>query len=103
LEIAPESRRFLVELFTDLRNDLEEQLHEPRTQSPEPDKGAGKLEMYEALLAGLNRSAAFPDDDSVRKFISGLAEAVDQANKYEQAVLEHRALAELCDVLGSQK
>ncbi len=99
LEIAPESRKFLVELFTDLHNDLKDQMREPDKGDPRPDGPARKLEMFEALLAGLTRSAAFPDDDAVRQYVSELAEAVDQANKYEQAVLEHRALAELIDAL----
>jgi len=99
LEIAPESRRFLVELFGDLRNDLRSQMREPGKGDPSPGEAASKLKMYEALLAGLTQSAAFPDDDAVRQYVSELAQAVDQANKYDQAVLEHRALAELVDAL----
>jgi hypothetical protein len=55
--------------------------------------------MYEALLAGLAQDGTFPDDEALHEYVSGLAQGVDQANKYEQAVREHRALAELLDAL----
>jgi hypothetical protein len=51
--------------------------------------------MYEALLAGLTQSEAFPDDEAVRQYVAGLAKAIDEANGYEQAALEHQAFAEL--------
>ncbi|HEX7245850.1 MAG TPA: hypothetical protein VF245_09825 [Solirubrobacterales bacterium] len=101
LKITPESAKFLVELFTDLRNNLREQMREPGEGNPRLDEANRKLDIYEALLAGLARDAAFPDDDALREYVSGLAEGVDQANKYEQVVLEHRALAELVDALSA--
>ncbi len=102
LEIAPVSRRFLVELFTDLRNDLEGQMRESEKGSSQSDETARRLEMYEGLLAGLTKRAAFPDSYAVRQYVIGLAEGVDEANKYDQAVLEHRALSELIEALPAQ-
>jgi hypothetical protein len=93
--IAPQSRAFLVEMFTDLRTDLEHQMGEGGEGSPDSEEAAGKLAMYEALLAGLTQSEAFPDDEAVRQYVAGLAKATDEANGYEQAALEHQAFAEL--------
>jgi hypothetical protein len=93
--IAPRSRAFLVELFTDLRTDLENQVREGGKGSPDPEEAAGKLAMYEALLAALAQREAFPDNEAVRQYVAGLAKATDEANGYEQAALEHQAFAEL--------
>lgn len=90
-QIAPESKEFLVFLFTDLRKDLEE------GQAGTAEKAA----IYDALLDGL-KEGRFPDDEALRKYVSGLAKATDEENGYEQAVLEHRALAELSDALATQ-
>jgi len=87
-QIAPESKEFLVSLFTDLRNDLDER---------EPG-AAEKAASYDALLDALS-SGVFPDDESLREYVAGLAEATDRENRYGQAVLEHHALAELRDAL----
>jgi hypothetical protein len=82
-------------MFTDLRTDLESQMGEGGKGSPDPEEAAPKLAMYEALLAGLTQSEAFPDDEAVRQYVAGLAKAIDEANGYEQAALEHQAFAEL--------
>jgi hypothetical protein len=82
-------------MFTDLRDDLENQVRDGEKGSLDPEEAAGKLAMYEALLAGLTQSEAFPDDEEVRQYVAGLAKAIDEANGYEQAALEHQALAEL--------
>jgi anti-sigma-K factor RskA len=50
-------------------------------------------------LSGLARGDGFPDDEVVREYVIGLAKATDEANEYEQATLEHRALAELVGAL----
>ena len=87
-QIAPESKEFLIALFTDLRNDLDER-----------ERGAAeKAATYDALLDALS-SGVFPDDEALREYVTGLAEATDGENRYEQAVLEHHALAELRDAL----
>ncbi|HEX7244219.1 MAG TPA: hypothetical protein VF245_01480 [Solirubrobacterales bacterium] len=87
-QIAPESKDFLISLFTDLRNDLDER-----------ERGATeKAATYDALLHALD-SGSFPDDDGLREYVVGLAEAIDKENRYEQTVLEHHALAELRDAL----
>lgn len=93
--IASQSRAFLAELFTDLRTDLEGQVREGGRGSPDPEEATGKLAMYEALLAGLAQREAFPDDGALRQYVAGLAKAIDEANGYELAALEHRALGEL--------
>ncbi|HEY7950821.1 MAG TPA: hypothetical protein VID51_08310 [Solirubrobacterales bacterium] len=93
--IAPQSRAFLVEMFTDLRADLESQMEEGGKGSPDSEEAARKLAMYEALLAGLTQSGPFPDDEAVRQYVVELAKATDEANGYEQAALEHQAFAEL--------
>jgi len=86
--IGPESKEFLISLFTDLRNDLNER-----------ERGAAeKAATYDALLDALD-SGVFPDDEGLREYVAGLAEATDRENRYEQAVLEHHALAELRDAL----
>ncbi len=87
-QIAPESKEFLIALFTDLRNDLDER-----------ERGAAeKATTYDALLDAIN-SGSFPDDEGLREYVAGLAEATDKENRYEQTVLEHHALAELRDAL----
>jgi hypothetical protein len=101
LEIAPESRAFLVEMFTDLRDDLKDQVRDGGQDDPAPEEAARKLAMYEALLGGLAQRESFPDDSAMREYVAGLAKATDEANGYEQAVLEHRALGELVTALGA--
>lgn len=90
-QITPKSKEFLVFLFTDLRKDLEMR-----------DPGATeKAAIYDALLEGLD-SGNFPDDDALREYVAGLANATDRENGYEQAVLEHDALAELRAALSQR-
>jgi hypothetical protein len=87
--IDPKSKEFLVSLFTDLRNDLDER-----------ERGATeKAATYDTLLDALN-TGSFPDNEGLREYVSGLAEAIDKENRYEQTVLEHHALAELRDALA---
>ena len=93
--IAPESREFLVSLFTDLREDLAHQAG--------PETVAAKRAIYDALLCGLvDDDERFPDDETVRGYAAGLAKPTDEANQYEQTMLEHRAFAELVRALGGQ-
>jgi hypothetical protein len=87
--IAEESRRFLVDLFTDLRGDLEG-----------PSGSTRQVAIYDALLAGLDEGT-FPDDDELRGYVAELARGTDEANGYAQARLEHRAMAELADALNA--
>ncbi len=100
--IAPESTAFLVEMFTGLRDELERQLQAGDKASPDPRKAARDLAIYEALLASLTGREAFPDDDVVRKYVTDLLRITDEENGYEQAVLEHRAFAELTAALGER-
>jgi hypothetical protein len=99
LGITPESKAFLVWLFTDLRKDLAERAEETGPGRPSPAKAARDLAIFDALLTGLAQGDAFPDDDALREYVIGLAKATDEANEYEQAALEHRALAELVGAL----
>lgn len=98
--IAQKSRTFLIDTFTDLRDDLENRMREGGPGGPDPEKAASDLAIYEALLAGLTQREALPDNEAVREYVSGLAKATDEANGYEQAALEHRAFAELVGALG---
>ncbi len=98
--IAQRSRSFLIDTFTDLRDDLENRLQEGGPGGPDPEKATRDLAIYEALLAGLAQREAFPDDEAVRQYVAGLAQATDEANGYEQAALEHRAFSELVAALG---
>jgi DNA-binding transcriptional ArsR family regulator len=84
-QISPESKEFLVSLFTDLRDDL---------KSDRP--------IYDALLSGLAEDGELPEDEALREYVIGLAKATDEENRYEQTVLEHRAFAELARALGAQ-
>lgn len=94
-----DSRAFLVELFTDLRDDLLEQMQD----SPEPERATSELAIYEALLGGLTGREAFPNDEGTRRFVTALAKAAEEGNAYEQAALEHRAFAELIGALGGEE
>jgi len=87
-KIAADSREFLIGLFSDLRDDLEGQ-----------PGSSGKAAVYDALLAGLE-GGEFPDGATVRDYVAELAKATDEENGYAQAMLEHRALAELGDALA---
>ena len=84
-QIALESREFLISLFTELRADLK-----------------GDRAIYDALLSGLAEDGELPpEDETLREYVTGLARAIDEENRYEQAVLEHRAFAELARALGA--
>lgn len=98
MEITEESTAFLICLFTDLRRDLAELAGAPQG-SPDPEKAARDLAIFDSLLAGLAQGGAFPDDEGLLEYAIGLAKATDEANGYEQAALEHRALAELVRAL----
>lgn len=99
-QIAPESKKFLVFLFTDLRDDLASQVG--TKGSPSPEAIARQQAIYDALLTGLADERELSDDELLREYVVGLAEATDQENRYEQAVLEHRAFAELIKALSAQ-
>jgi len=101
LEIAPESRAFLVETFTALRDDLAEQVRAGGKAAPDSKKARRDLATFDVLLAGLKGSKAFPDDEKVRRYVADLLRTTDAENGYEQTVLEHRALAELAAALGA--
>jgi DNA-binding transcriptional ArsR family regulator len=98
--IATESREFLVALFTDLRDDLANQIGAKGRGHPGAEEIARNRAIYDALLSGLAEDGELPDDEAVREYVLGLAKATDEANQYEQAVLEHRAFAELVRALG---
>jgi DNA-binding transcriptional ArsR family regulator len=100
-QIAPESRKFLVLLFTDLRDDLANRADAKGPGIPGAETVAGKRAIYDALLAGLSEGGEMPQDETLCKYVVGLAEATDEENCYEQTVLEHRAFAELSWALGS--
>jgi hypothetical protein len=97
--IAPRSRTFLIETFTDLRDDLADQVRAGGQGSPDPEKASRELTIYEALLAGLIQREPFPDGETVCQYVADLAKATDEENQYEQATLEHRAFAELAAAL----
>lgn len=101
MQIAMESRAFLVETFTGLRDDLAEQLRAGGKAAPDPEKARRDLATFDVLLAGLKGSEAFPDDEGVRRYVADLLRATDVENGYEQAVLEHQAFAELAAALGA--
>jgi len=88
-------------MFTDLRDDLAEQARAGGQAGPDPEQATRDLATYDTLLAGLTGREAFPDDERVRQYVTGLMRSTDEENGYEQAVLEHRALAELAAALGA--
>jgi hypothetical protein len=94
-----DSRAFLIDIFTSLRDDLAEQVRKGGPGSPDPEKAARGRAIYEALLAGLTGREAFPDDEEMREYVASLARATDDANGYEQATFEHRAFGELVGAL----
>jgi hypothetical protein len=98
-QIVPESQQFLVSLFTDLRKDL--LADRAGEGGPDREKMARELAIFDALLAGLARGGALPEDEAVRRYVVELAEATDEENGYQQAALEHRALTELVAALPS--
>lgn len=90
--ISQKSKEFLVLLFTDLRENLNE-----------TEPGAAEQKgIFDALLDGLDRGK-FSDDGRLRAYVAGLAEATDRENEYERVSLEHQALRELGDVLARKK
>ena len=97
-QIAPDSKEFLIWLFTGLRDDLANRARSEGQGSPDPDKASRDLAIFDALLAGLEQGKA-PDDEAVRRYVAELARATDEENEYERVEREHRALAELSDAL----
>ena len=89
---------YLQQLY--LHNDLADRMGDESEGSLNPEQAERDLAMYDVLLAGLTQRKAFPDDESLRQYVVGFARGVDESNKYEQAVLEHRAFAELVDALN---
>lgn len=87
--IAADSTRFLIGLFTELRDNAARQ-----------STGGESAEPFDALLVGL-QGGDFPSDERVREYVAGLARGTDEANDYERAELEHRALRELGDALDA--
>ena len=100
IPVEGDSRTFLVELFGGLRDDLTEQMREGEPR-PDPKKAARHLAIYDALLDALEGREPFPDDKEVRQYVASLARATDDANGYEQAALEHRALTALVVALAA--
>jgi hypothetical protein len=98
-QIAPDSKKFLIWLFTGLRNDLANRMETEAQGSPDPGKAARDLEIFDALLTGLKQGAA-PEDEAVRRYVAELALATDEENEFERVEREHRALAELGDALA---
>jgi hypothetical protein len=100
--IHAQSRDFLIDIFTSLRDDLAEQVRAGGPGSPDPEKAARDGAIYEALLDALEGRGAFPDDERAREYVAGLARAADDLSGYEQAALEHRAFGELVAALGGE-
>jgi hypothetical protein len=101
LEIAPDSRAFLVEMLTGLRDGLAEEMRTGGRAGPDPARATRDLAVYDVLLAGLSGRDPFPDDESVRHHVAELLRITDEENGYEQAALEHRAFTELAASLGA--
>lgn len=97
--IAPDSMRFLISLFTELRDDLADQADAGGPAGPHPEAVARNMAIFEALLSGLAGNGVLPDDERVREYVVGLAEATDRDNEYERVAREHRALKELGETL----
>lgn len=102
-QIAPDSRAFLTALFTDLRGDLADQADAGGPAGPDPETVARTTAIFDALLTGLSGDGDFPDDEAVREYVAELARATDEDNEYERVALEHRALAELGEVLARRE
>ena len=100
-QIAPESREFLVFLFTDLRDDLANQVGAKGPGNPGAETVARNRAIYDALLSGLADDGELIEDETLREYVGGVAKATDEENRYEQTVLEHRAFAELGRALGN--
>ncbi len=100
-QIAQESKEFLVFLFTDLRKELASQEGLEAPGAPSAETIARDRAIYDALLGGLAEGGEMPNDETLREYVAGLAEATDRENRYEEALLEHRAFAELGRALGS--
>jgi hypothetical protein len=98
-QIAPDSKEFLIWLFTGLRNDLANRARSEGQGSPDPDKAARDLAIFDALLTGLEQGKA-SDDEAVRRYVAELARATDEENEYERVEREHRALTELSDAFA---
>lgn len=101
-QIAPESKAFLIWLFTDLRSDLADQTDAGGPTGPDPENVARTTAIFDALLSALDGDGDLPDDERVREYVAELAKATDEENEYAQAALEHRALAELGDALAKR-
>ncbi len=84
-----------------MRDDLEQQMQAGDKAGPDPRKATRDLAIHEALLGSLTGREAFPGDEGVRQYVADLMRATDEENGYEQAALEHRALAELAAALGA--
>jgi hypothetical protein len=93
------SRTFLIEMFTDLRDQRQEELCTGRPSPPDPVEAGRHVAYYQALIAGLAHRAPFPEDPGLREFVGGMARDIDEENEYEAVLLEHRACAELIDRL----
>ncbi|MGE5282808.1 MAG: hypothetical protein ACM3N0_10890 [Chloroflexota bacterium] len=89
--VSPESKEFLVAMFSGLREDLDER---------EPS-AVEQRAIFDALLDGLDRGT-FSEAEKLRAYVAELAKSTDEANEYERLALEHRALRELVDALARQ-
>lgn len=100
--IAPDSRAFLISLFTDLRDDLADQVDAGGPPGPDSEAMARTTTIFDALLTGLSGDGDLPDDERVLKYVAEMAKATDEDNEYEQVAREHRALAELSEALAKR-
>lgn len=89
--VSPESKEFLVFLFSDLRENLDESR----------PGAAEERAIFDALLDGLDRGV-FYGAEKLRPYVAELARSTDRENEYERVALEHRALGELADALAGQ-
>jgi hypothetical protein len=102
-QIAPDSKAFLISLFTDLRSDLADQADAGGPSGPAPETVARTTAIFDALLTGLTGDGDLPDDGRVFEYIAELAKATDEDNEYERVACEHRALGELREALAKRR
>jgi len=93
------SRTFLIEMFTGLRDQRQEEVRTGRPSPPDPVEADRHVAYYQGLIAALAHGAPFPEDPGLRAFVVGMARDIDEENDYERVLLEHRACAELIDQL----
>jgi len=90
----------LIDLFTDLRNDLLDQADAGGPSAPDPESVDRITAIFNALLTGLSDGGWLPSNNEVREYVAEMAKSTDEENEYERVTREHRAFVELCNALG---